>query len=242
MGEKQPCRSDSFPSRPSRRLRRAPGGSRGAAMTCSTSSRRSLLGIVEGLTEYRAGVVDRAPAAGAALLRLRRRGIRQHLRGADPVRRDPGAAVDLFRPAVGLAVGMFTDRGGAALRDRHPDRVPARRRGRRAAARLHQDGAVQSVDRVRLADRRRPRAGVGRQPRSQAALPRRARRSRCRCISSSACSSARHDPGRVALGRDDRVGHAARRRPARRRRVLVLARDADDGGRLRVRPLQEPGR
>src|SRR3981081_4290297 len=45
------------------------------------------------------GVLDRASAADAAFLRLRRRGFWQHLRGADPVRRDPGAAVDLFRPA-----------------------------------------------------------------------------------------------------------------------------------------------
>ena len=49
-------------------------------------------------------------------------------------------------------------------------------------------------------------------------------------------------PGRVALGRHHRVGDAARRRPPRRRRVLVLARHADHGGRLRVRAVQEPAR
>ena len=48
----------------------------------------------------------------------------------------------------------------------------------------------------------------------------------------------RHDPGRVALGRDHRRRHAARRRPALGRRVLVLAGDADHGRRLRLRSLQ----
>ena len=48
------------------------------------------------------------------------------------------------------------------------------------------------------------------------------------------------DPGRVALGRDHRRRHAARRRPALGRGVLVLARDADHGRRVRLRSLQEP--
>ena len=47
-------------------------------------------------------------------------------------------------------------------------------------------------------------------------------------------------PGRVALGRHHRVRHAARRRPALGGGILVLARDADHGRRLRLRPLQEP--
>ena len=55
-----------------------------------------------GPDRVRAGLVDRPSAAGAALLRLRRRGLRQDLRGADPVRRHPRAAVDLFRPAVAI--------------------------------------------------------------------------------------------------------------------------------------------
>ena len=46
------------------------------------------------------------------------------------------------------------------------------------------------------------------------------------------------DSRRVALGRDDRRGHAARRRPPRRRGILVLARHADHGRRLRLRSLQ----
>ena len=48
------------------------------------------------------------------------------------------------------------------------------------------------------------------------------------------------DARRVALGRDHRRRHAARRRPPLRRRVLVLARDADHGRRLRLRSLQVP--
>ena len=46
------------------------------------------------------------------------------------------------------------------------------------------------------------------------------------------------DPRRVALRRDHRRRHAARRRPPLGRRVLVLARDADHGRRLRLRSLQ----
>ena len=55
------------------------------------------------------GVLDRPPAADAALLRLRRRGVRQDLRGADPARRDPRHPFDLFRAAVEVFIGMFTD-------------------------------------------------------------------------------------------------------------------------------------
>ena len=49
----------------------------------------------------------------------------------------------------------------------------------------------------------------------------------------------RDDPRRVALGRDHRVGDAARRRQALGGGILVLPRDADHGRRLRLRPLQE---
>ena len=48
------------------------------------------------------------------------------------------------------------------------------------------------------------------------------------------------DPRRVALGRDHRGRHAARRRQALGGGILVLAGDADHGRRLRLRPLQEP--
>ena len=50
----------------------------------------------------------------------------------------------------------------------------------------------------------------------------------------------RDDPRRVALRRDHRRRDAARRRQALGRGVLVLARDADHGRRLRLRSLQEP--
>ncbi len=55
---------------------------------------------IEGLHRVHAGVVDRTSAADAAILRLRRRGLRQDLRGADPIRRHPRDPVDLFREAV----------------------------------------------------------------------------------------------------------------------------------------------
>ena len=84
------------------------------------------------------GLVHRPSAAGAALLRLRRRGFRQDLRDPDPVRRHPRAAVDLFRAAVAARDRIFHRSGGAALRHRRPAGVPAGGGGRRAGARLHQ--------------------------------------------------------------------------------------------------------
>jgi len=50
----------------------------------------------------------------------------------------------------------------------------------------------------------------------------------------------RHDPGRVAVGRDIVAAMLFRRRPALRREFSFLARDADDGRRLRLRSLQVP--
>ena len=47
-------------------------------------------------------------------------------------------------------------------------------------------------------------------------------------------------PGVSRSGRDHRVGDAARRRPARGGGILVLARHADHGRRVRLRSLQEP--
>ena len=79
------------------------------------------------------GVLDRASAAGAALLRLRRRGLRQDLRDPDPVRRHPGAAVDLFRRAVEACDRIFHRSGAAPLRHRRAAGVPAGRGGRRAS-------------------------------------------------------------------------------------------------------------
>ena len=62
-----------------------------------------------------AGVLDRTSAAGRAFLRFRRRGFRQDLRGADPARCHPGAAVDLLARLWQLFLGMFTDpRRGAS--------------------------------------------------------------------------------------------------------------------------------
>ena len=107
------------------------------------------------------------------------------------------------------------------------------------AAFLHQGRAVQPVDRLRLADRRRRRAAVGRQA---AASPGASRRDRVPAADLSlyrAVPVPRHDPGRVALRRHDRVGDAARRRQARGGGVLVLPRDAHDGGRVRLRPVEE---
>ena len=91
-----------------------------------------------------------------------------------------------------------------------------------------------------LADRRRRDLVLGRSARSQAAL------SATRRIHAADVSHHRHravrfdDPRRVALRRHHRGGDAARRRPARGRRILVLARDADHGRRVRLRSLQGP--
>ena len=119
------------------------------------------------------GVVDRASAAAGALLRLRRRRLRQDLRGPDPARRDPRAAVDLFHPAVGHRHGAAERPRRAAVRDRRAGRVPAGGRGRRAGWRLHQVGAVQPVDRLHRAHHRRLRAAVDRPAGARAALSRR---------------------------------------------------------------------
>ena len=61
-----------------------------------------------------------------------------------------------------IAIGMFSDPGRAPLRHRRADRVPAGGDHRRAGARLHQGGAVQRLDRLLHADRRRRHPAVGR--------------------------------------------------------------------------------
>jgi hypothetical protein len=50
------------------------------------------------------------------------------------------------------------------------------------------------------------------------------------------------DPRRIARGRDHRRRDAVRRRPALGGGIFILVGDADDGGRLRLRDIQEPAR
>ena len=89
-----------------------------------------------------------------------------------------------------IALGMFSDPDGAALRDRRAGGVPARGGDRRGGRRLHQGVSVQSVGGVLLADRRRRDPAVGRSARSQAARTTTPPPFRCRCISESASRSA----------------------------------------------------
>ena len=151
-----------------------------------------ILGVVEGLTEYLPVSSTGHLLLVRAFLRLRRRGLRQHLRDPDPVRRDPGAAVDLLqRGCRQLAIGFFTDATarrfvlGVLLAF-----LPAAVR-RRAAARLHQDAccSIRGSCASSLIVGGVVLMWVD-EPRPQAAPPRRDRRSRCRCISRSASASA----------------------------------------------------
>ena len=95
-----------------------------------------------------ARLVHRPPAAARALLRLRRRRVRQDVRGADPARRDSGDPVDLFSPSLGDRDRRAHQGGAAPLHPRRADRVPARRDHRCARAFVHQGRAVQRVDRL----------------------------------------------------------------------------------------------
>ena len=88
-----------------------------ASATCGGSTRgecsfdiikAAILGVVEGLTEYIPGILDRASAADRAFLRLRRRGIRQDLCDSHPARRHPGAAVDLLHAALAAGCSDFS--------------------------------------------------------------------------------------------------------------------------------------
>ena len=133
--------------------------------------------------------------------------------------------------------------GGAALRHRRADRVPAGRGGRRARRTISSraccstpwvvcftlivGGAV-----LLWVDQHRPQAALSRRHEVFAADVSRHRPGQCLAMI----------PGVSRSGATIVVGHAARRRQALGRGVLVLPRDADHGRRLRLRSLQEPGR
>ena len=149
-----------------------------------------VLGVVEGLTEFLP-----VSSTGHLLLVQRFFGFDDEEFGKTfAVLIQFGAILALlsiyFSRLWQLAIGMFTDRGGAPLRHRRAARVPAGGRGRRAGARFHQGGAVQCLDRLLHADRRRRDAAVGRPLESQHPLSRRHASFRCRCISSSASRNA----------------------------------------------------
>ena len=81
---------------------------------------------------------------------------------------------------------------------------------------------------------------VDRHARSQAALSRRAEIHAADVFHDRPRAMRLDGPRRVALRRDHRRRHAARRRPPLGRRVFVLARHADHGRRVRLRSLQDP--
>ena len=136
------------------------------------------------------GLVDRAPVADPAVLRLRRRGVRQDLRGADPARRGAGDPVDLFHPAVEDLPRHVHRSAGAPVRDRRAAGVPAGGDRRRGRAQLHQERAVQPLGGLLHADCRRRHSAMGRPARPQAEVITTPPRSPCRCTWRSACSSA----------------------------------------------------
>ena len=165
------------------------------------------------------GFVHRSPAAGRALLRLRRdEGFLGNLRGADSARRDSGAALDLFRTTVADRARVLQRSGRAPLCFRRADRVSAGGSHRRDGARVHQGGAVQRLDHLLHADRRRRVLLWIDRLDLEAAIQ------RCHELHAADVSRHRldavrvHDPGRVALGHDHRLRHAAGRGQARRRR------------------------
>ena len=186
-----------------------------------------------------ARLLDRAPAAHRAFPRHLH--ARQDVRGADPARRHPGHLQRLLRQADAHRAGAALRSSARAASCSASSGVPAGRRDRRGAARLHQGRAVRDADAHRRhAHRRRHRAA----------------RSSTACSSPCATTDAMDyppcarlqdrpvpvpgaDPRRVALGRDHRRRHAARHRQALGGGVLVLPRHADHGRRLRLRPLQE---
>ena len=101
-------------------------------------------------------------------------------------------------------------------------------------ARLHQGRAVQRLADLLHADRRRCGAALDRLARSQAALHRRHHVHDADVFHDRPDAVRVDDPRRVAVRRDHRRRDAARRRPPLGRGILVLAGDADHGGRVRL--------
>ena len=161
--------TDRFPARRPRRLPHFP------PEHCMTFDliKAIVLGMVEGLTEF-------MPVSSTGHLLL----VQRFFGFADEDFGKTFAVLIQFGAILALLSIYFVrlwqarDRllhrsGGAPLRDRRADRVPAGGGGRRAGARLHQDACCSTMAGLLHADRRRRGAAVGRHARPQAALPRR---------------------------------------------------------------------
>ena len=127
-----------------------------------------------------AGFVHRSHAAGATLLRPRRRRLLAEFRDPDPARRDPCDRDAVFLQAVGAwRSACSRNPRRSALRHRRAGGVPAGGGRRPRRRQIHQGIAVQSVGGVLHADRRRRDPAMGRSARSRAASSTTPRAIRC---------------------------------------------------------------
>ena len=198
-----------------------------------------ILGIIEGVTEF-------IPVSSTAHLLLAGRLLgfdkrRQGVRGADPARRDPRAALGLFRPAVAARRRRCraTGRPGASPRRRH--RVPAgggpRRRSSTISSRrccstrsplicvmLIVGGIVLLfIDRCRMQPRYTDDHGLSARLCLGIGL------FQCLSLIPGVSRSGATIVGALLLGSRQALGGG----------VLLLPRHADDARRLRLRSLQE---
>ena len=194
-----------------------------------------------GSDRVHSGLLDRPHAAGRPFPRLQVD--RQHLRGADPARRDPGDPSVYFAPAVadrrstcrrpatrrfvvGILLAFLPAAVIGALAHDFIKTVLFETPMLICIVLIVGGVVLLAVDRMPL----KPRyTDVMDYPLSL-------------CLQDRPVPVPGDDPGHLALGRDHRRRAADGHRQALGGGILVLPRHADHGRRLRLRPLQEPRR